>query len=77
LSITVISDKFSSDEAQFVVTFNAERGLFEMYSRVVVFGSRPDYSWQESCTLDRLQDTVFNYICLVCTDETRGKYIKG
>lgn len=77
LAITIISDKSSSDEAQFVVIFNADRGLFEMYSRVVVLGGRPDYGWQESYTLDRLQDTVFNYVCLVCTDETRGKYIRG
>ena len=77
LSITIISDKSSSDEAQFVVTFNAERGMFELYSRIVVLGSRPEYSLQESCNLDKLQDTVFNYVCLVCTDETRGKYIRG
>jgi hypothetical protein len=77
LSITIISDKSSCDEAQFVVTFNAERGLFEMYSRVVMLGSKPEYSWQESYTLDRLQDTVFNYVCLVCMDDTRGKYIRG
>lgn len=76
LAITVISDKSSCDEAQFVLTFNAERGMFELYSRIVVLGSRLEYSLQESCNLDKLQDIVLDCICLICTDEGQGKYLK-
>ena len=42
----------------------------------MVLGSRPEYSLQESCNLDKLQDIVLDCICLICTDEGQGKYLK-